>query len=80
VTVKSVLHEIVAELNRPHLHAHIDETEEEYAKRTAVGVDPRDVQLADMQAQIAALQAGNAPAKPAEETPVTPVTTTPEGE
>jgi hypothetical protein len=33
-----------------------------------------------MQAQIAALQAGNAPAKPAEETPVTPVTTTPEGE
>jgi hypothetical protein len=60
MTVKSVLHEIVSELNRPHLHAHIDETEEEYQARTAKVTDPRDAELASLRAAVSALENASA--------------------
>lgn len=34
MTVKSVLHKLADELNRPHLHDEIEETEAEFEERT----------------------------------------------
>jgi hypothetical protein len=54
--IKSVLHEIANEINRPHLHKHIEETDAEFDQRTAVVADPRDTEIAEMRAAIAAMQ------------------------
>jgi hypothetical protein len=54
--IKAVLHEIANEINRPHLHKHIEETDAEFDQRTAVVADPRDTEIAEMRAAIAAMQ------------------------
>jgi hypothetical protein len=66
VSISSVLHKLVDELNRPHLHDEIDETDEQTAKRNEAPVSEMD----QLKADIAKLQGASAPAVAA---PIEPV-------
>ena len=53
MSVRSVLHKLADELNRPHLHDEIDESDEETAAKNVAPVSEMDT----LKAQVAALQA-----------------------
>jgi hypothetical protein len=53
MSVKSVLHKIVDDLNRPHLHDEIEESDEQ----TAAKNQPVASELDSLKAAVAALQA-----------------------
>lgn len=52
MSVRSVLHKLVEELNRPHLHDEIEETDEETAAKNQAPVSEID----SLKAAVAALQ------------------------
>jgi hypothetical protein len=60
MTVKSVLHKLAEELNRPNLHDEIEETEAEFEERTKPVVSELD----QLKQAVADLQRPQAPVTP----------------